>query len=74
MNSCWGIASAINFMINRRVAIVGAKTDCDYASFIADAERKELFLERYGIKLPYIEKGGISLFSIFDFVDAMFES
>ncbi len=72
VNSCWGIASAMNFMLNRRVAIVGEKTDTDYAAFVTDAEKKELHLERYDIRLPYIEKGGISLFSIFDFVDVIY--
>lgn len=70
--TCWGIASAMNFMINRHVAIICEDIHSDYFTLAGDVENKVLSIPRYGMEIPYIQKAGISLYSIYDFVDVIY--
>lgn len=71
-DSCWGIASAINFSFNRPVAIVTENPNAAFSSFLEHQEAKQLTLDRYGITINYQQKSGICLFSLFDFVDVIY--
>lgn len=72
ISTCWGIASAMNFMMNRQVAIICEKVSDEYRRLAPNMERGSLQMTRYGTELQYWRAGGITIYSIYDFVDVIY--
>ncbi len=69
----WGLASAFNFMINKKAVIVADSAETRFAKFLNNSEPTTIKFEKFDMTLHCHQVGGITVVDINEFVELIFK-